>query len=87
MGQWQSAENQGIQTKQSTLYNIRPPVCDLQITALTNNGVLMRNVVQLFLAANTIPLMCKWNHACKLLIYVISVITPGRQPTLSAFQR
>ena len=36
----------------------------------TNNGVLMRNVVELFLAANTILLMRKWNHV----VYVISVI-------------
>ena len=34
------------------------PPCDLQITA-TNNGVLMRNVIQLFLSANTILLMHK----------------------------
>ena len=36
----------------------------------------MRNVVQLFLTANTILLMRKWNHACSLLVYVTSVITP-----------
>ena len=51
----------------------------------------MRNVVQLFLAkflaANTILLMRKWNHACSLLVYVISVITPGRQRALTAFRR
>ena len=39
----------------------------------------MRNVVKQFLAENTILLMRKWNHACSLLVYVISVITPGRQ--------
>ena len=32
----------------------------------------MRNVVQLFLAANTILLMRKWNHACSLLVHVMS---------------
>ena len=47
----------------------------------------MRIVVQLFLAANTILLMRKWNHACSLLVYVISVITPGRQRALTAFRR
>ena len=47
----------------------------------------MRNVVQMFLAANTILLMCKWNHSCFLLVYVISVITPGKQPALTAFWR
>ena len=47
----------------------------------------MRNVVQLFLAANTILLMRKWNHSCSLLIYVISVITPGRQRVLTGFRR
>ena len=47
----------------------------------------MCNVVQLFLAANTILLMRKWNHACFLLVYVISVITPGRQRTLTTFWR
>ena len=47
----------------------------------------MRNVVQLFLAANTILLMRRWNHACSLLVYVISVITPGRQRVLTAFRR
>ena len=47
----------------------------------------MRNVVQLFLAANTILLMRKWNDACSLLVYVISVITPGRQRALTAFRR
>ena len=47
----------------------------------------MRNVVRLFLAANTILLMRKWNHACSLLVYVISVITPGRQRALTAFRR
>ena len=47
----------------------------------------MRNVIQLFLAANTVLLMHKWNHTCSLLIYVISVITSGRQPTLTAFRR
>ena len=47
----------------------------------------MRNVVQLFLATNTILLVRKWNHACSLLVYVISVITPGRQRALTAFQR
>ena len=40
-----------------------------------------------FLAANTILLMRKWNHACSLLVYVISVITPGRQRALTAFRR
>ena len=29
----------------------------------------------------------KWNHACSLLVYVISVITPGRQRALTAFRR
>ena len=29
----------------------------------TNNGLLMRNVVQLSLAANDILLLRKWNHA------------------------
>ena len=33
----------------------------------------MHNVVQPFLAANTILLMRKWNHAHSLLVYVISV--------------
>ena len=47
----------------------------------------MRNVVQLFLAANTILLMRKWNHVCFLLVYVISVITPGKQRALTAFRR
>ena len=47
----------------------------------------MRNVVQLFSAANTILLMRKWNHACSLLVYVISVITPGRQRAQTAFRR
>ena len=47
----------------------------------------MRNVVQLFLAANTILLMHKWNHARSLLVDVISVITPGRQRALTAFRR
>ena len=47
----------------------------------------MRNVVQLFGAANTILLMRRWNHACSLLVYVISVITPGRQRALTAFRR
>ena len=47
----------------------------------------MHNVIQLFLAANTILLMRKWNHACFLLVYVISVITPGRQHALTAFRR
>ena len=47
----------------------------------------MGNVVQLFLAANTILLMRKWNHACSLLVHVISVITPGRQRALTAFRR
>ena len=40
-----------------------------------------------FLAANTILLMRKWNHACSLLVYVISVITPGRQRALTTFRR
>ena len=31
--------------------------------------------------------MRKWNHACSLLVYVISVITPGRQRALTAFRR
>ena len=44
----------------------------------------MRNVVQLFWAANTILLMRRWNHACSLLVYVISIITPGRQRALTA---
>ena len=44
----------------------------------------MHNVVQLFLAANTILLMRKWNQACSLLVYVISVITSGRQRVLTA---
>ena len=57
----------------------RAPYMSCKLKLPTNNGVLMRNVVQLFLAANTILLMCKWNHACSLLVYVISVITPGRQ--------
>ena len=39
------------------------------------------------LAANTILLMRKWNHACSLFVYVISVITPGRQRALTAFRR
>ena len=47
----------------------------------------MCNGVQLFLAANTILLMRRWNHACSLLVYVISVITPGRQRALTAFRR
>ena len=47
----------------------------------------MRNVAQQFLAANTILLMRKWNHACSLLVYVISVITPGSQRALTAFRR
>ena len=47
----------------------------------------MRNVVQLFLTANTILLMRKLNHACSLLVYVIFVITPGRQRALTAFRR
>ena len=47
----------------------------------------MRNVVQLFSTANTILLMRKLNHACSLLVYVISVITPGRQRALAAFRR
>ena len=47
----------------------------------------MRNVVQLFLAANTILLMHKWNHACSLLVYVTSVITPGRLCALTTFRR
>ena len=47
----------------------------------------MRNVVQLFSAANTILLVRKWNHACSLLVYVISVITPGRQRAQTAFRR
>ena len=47
----------------------------------------MRNVAQLFFAANTILLMRKRNHACSLLVYVISVTTPGRQPALTAFRR
>ena len=47
----------------------------------------MRNVVQLFLATNTILLVRKWNHACSLLVYVISVITPGRQRAPTAFRR
>ena len=40
-----------------------------------------------FLAANTILLMRKCNHTCSSLVYVISVITPGRQQALTAFQR
>ena len=40
-----------------------------------------------FLAANTILLMGKWNHACSLFVYVISVINPGRQRVLTAFRR
>ena len=40
-----------------------------------------------FLAANNILLMRRWNHACSLLVYVISVITPGRQRALTAFWR
>ena len=40
-----------------------------------------------FLAANTILLIGKWNHACSLLVYVISVITSGRQRALTAFRR
>ena len=47
----------------------------------------MHNVIQMFLAANTILVMRKWNHSCSLLVYVISVITPGRQPVLTAFRR
>ena len=47
----------------------------------------MRNVVQLFLATNTILLVRKWNHACSSLVYVISVITPGRQLAPTAFRR
>ena len=47
----------------------------------------MRNGVQLFLAANTILLICRWNRACSLLVYVISVITPGRQRALTALRR
>ena len=39
----------------------------------------MRNVVELFLAANTILPMHKWNHTCSLLVYVISVVISGRQ--------
>ena len=47
----------------------------------------MRNVVQLFLATNTILLVRKWNHACSSLVYVISVITSGRQLAPTAFRR
>ena len=47
----------------------------------------MRNVVQLYLAANTILLMRKRNQSCSLLVYVISVITPGGQRALTTFQR
>ena len=35
----------------------------------------------------TILLVRKWNHACSSLVYVISVITPGRQRTPTAFRR
>ena len=31
--------------------------------------------------------MRKWNHVCSLLVFVISVITPGRQRSLTAFRR
>ena len=48
----------------------------------------MRNVVQVFLAANTILLMRKWNHACSLLVYVISaIVIPRRQRALTAFRK
>ena len=49
------------------------PPRDLQITAYKiNNCVVMRNVVQLFLAANTILLMRKWNHAFLLLAIALA---------------
>ena len=43
---------------------------------LQNNGVLTYNVVQLFLAANTILLMHRWNHA--FLLLAIAVLKNGR---------
>ena len=43
--------------------------------------------VQLFLATNTILLVRKWNHACSSFVYVISVITSGRQRVPTAFRR
>ena len=39
------------------------------------------------LAANTILLKRKWNHVWSLLVFVISVITPGRQRALTTFRR
>ena len=39
----------------------------------------MRNVIQLFLAANTILLMRKWNHACSLLVYVSNLCHYSRK--------
>ena len=36
-----------------------------------NNGLLLRNVIQLCLAANNILVMCKWNHSFLLLAIVL----------------
>ena len=47
----------------------------------------MHNVIQLFLAANNILLMHKWNHACSLLVYVISVYYSWKAARVNHFPK